>query len=47
VKGAEVTLRGSVRSREEKRYTEDVVEHVMGVRDVNNHLKVTRTEPEK
>ena len=44
VKGAEVTLRGSVRSREEKRWAEDVVEHVMGVRDVNNHLKVTRSE---
>jgi len=44
VKGAEVTLRGSVRSREEKRYAEDVVEHVMGVRDVNNHLKVTRPD---
>jgi osmotically-inducible protein OsmY len=44
VKGAEVTLRGSVRSREEKRYAEDVVEHVMGVREVNNHLKVTRSD---
>jgi osmotically-inducible protein OsmY len=44
VKGAEVTLRGSVRSREEKRYAEDVVEHVMGVRDVNNHLKVSRSD---
>jgi hypothetical protein len=44
VKGAEVTLRGSVRSREEKRYAEDVVEHVMGVRDVSNHLKVSRSD---
>jgi hypothetical protein len=44
VKGAEVTLRGSVRSREEKRYAEDVVEHVMGVREVNNHLKVSRSD---
>lgn len=44
VKGAEVTLRGSVRSREEKRYAEDIVEHVMGVRDINNHLKVTRSD---
>jgi osmotically-inducible protein OsmY len=44
VKGAEVTLRGSVRSREEKRYAEEVVEHVMGVRDVNNHLKVSRSD---
>jgi len=44
VKGAEVTLRGSVRSREEKRYAEDVVDHVMGVREVNNHLKVSRSD---
>jgi hypothetical protein len=44
VKGAEVTLRGSVRSREEKRYAEEVVEHVMGVRDINNHLKVSRSD---
>jgi osmotically-inducible protein OsmY len=42
VRDGEVTLNGSVRSREEKRYAEDVVEHVMGVRDVNNHLKVSR-----
>jgi len=44
VKAAEVTLRGSVRSRDEKRYAEDVVEHVMGVREVNNHLKVSRSD---
>jgi osmotically-inducible protein OsmY len=44
VKGAEVTLRGSVGTREEKRYAEDLVERVMGVRDVNNHLKVTRPD---
>jgi len=44
VKGAEVTLRGSVRSREEKRYAEDVVEQVMGVREVNNHLKISRSD---
>jgi len=44
VKGAEVTLRGSVHTREEKRYAEDLVERVMGVRDVNNHLKVTRPD---
>jgi BON domain len=44
VKGAEVTLRGSVRSREEKRWAEDIVEHVMGVREVNNHLKVSRSD---
>ena len=42
VKDGDVTLNGSVRSREEKRYAEDLVEHVMGVRDVSNHLKVSR-----
>src|ERR1043165_773419 len=42
VKDGDVTWNGSVRSREEKRYAEDVVEHVMGVRDVSNHLKVSR-----
>lgn len=40
VKGGEVTLSGSVRTRDEKRFTEDLVERVSGVRDVNNHLKV-------
>jgi osmotically-inducible protein OsmY len=44
VKQGEVTLRGSVRSREEKRAAEDIVEHIMGVREVNNHLKVTRAD---
>ena len=40
VKDGEVTLAGSVRSRDEKRFTEDLIEHISGVRDVNNHLKV-------
>ena len=40
VKNGEVELNGSVRTREEKRFTEDVVERVLGVRDVNNKLKV-------
>jgi hypothetical protein len=40
VKDGEVTLAGSVRSREEKRFAEDLIEHVSGVRDVNNNLKV-------
>jgi osmotically-inducible protein OsmY len=40
VKGGEVTLAGSVRSRIEKRVTEDVAEQVSGVREVNNNLKV-------
>ena len=36
----EVTLSGSVRTREEKRFTEDIVERISGVREVNNNLKV-------
>lgn len=40
VNKGEVTLAGSVRSREEKRCAEDVIERISGVRDVNNHLKV-------
>ncbi len=40
VKGGEVTLAGSVRTRDEKRYTEDLVERITGVREVNNNLKV-------
>jgi osmotically-inducible protein OsmY len=40
VRGGEVTLTGGVRTREEKRFTEDIVERVSGVREVNNNLKV-------
>lgn len=40
MKGGELTLSGSVRTREEKRLTEDLVERVTGVREVNNHLRV-------
>jgi osmotically-inducible protein OsmY len=40
VKGGEVTLAGSVRTRDEKRYTEDLIERITGVREVNNNLKV-------
>ena len=40
VKSGEVTLAGSVRTREEKRYAEELVERLSGVREVNNHLKV-------
>ena len=44
VENSEVTLSGSVRSREEKRYAEDIVERVMGIGEVNNHLKVQRAD---
>jgi osmotically-inducible protein OsmY len=40
VNGGEVTLAGSVRTREQKRITEDVAEQITGVREVNNNLKV-------
>jgi len=40
----EVTLTGSVRTRDEKRFAEDLVERISGVREVNNSLKVRRTD---
>jgi hypothetical protein len=40
VEGSEVVLSGSVRSREEKRRAEDVVENIMGVRHVENRIRV-------
>jgi osmotically-inducible protein OsmY len=40
VNGGEVTLTGSVRTREEKRFAEDLAERLSGVREVNNNLKV-------
>jgi osmotically-inducible protein OsmY len=40
VKNGEVSLSGSVRTREEKRFSEDLIERISGVRDVSNHLKV-------
>lgn len=40
VEKAEVTLAGSVRTREEKHFTEHLVERITGVREVNNTLKV-------
>jgi BON domain len=38
----EVTLSGSVMSRDQKRRAEDVAERISGVRDVTNQLRVTR-----
>ena len=40
VKDCEVTLTGTVNSREEKRHAEDIIERLSGVRDVNNDLRV-------
>ena len=42
VRQGEVTLCGSVTSREQKRRAEDVAERISGVRDVTNQLRVTR-----
>ena len=39
----EVTLSGSVMSRDQKRRAEDVAERISGVRDVTNQLRVTRS----
>lgn len=41
VSDREVVLSGSVQSRAEKRYAEDVIERLPGVRDVINGLRVT------
>jgi osmotically-inducible protein OsmY len=41
VKECEVTLSGSVTSREDKRRTEDLIESISGVKDVNNNLRVS------
>jgi hypothetical protein len=40
VRGGEVTLTGTVPERWMKRLAEDVVEQVMGVRDVMNQIRV-------
>jgi hypothetical protein len=40
VKAGDVTLVGSVRSRDEKHAIEDVAASVLGVKDVHNHLRV-------
>ena len=42
VSNGEVTLTGFVRDRHDKRHAEDVTEHVSGVREVNNSLRVNR-----
>ncbi len=42
VEGGEVTLSGTVDSRDAKWLTEDLVNSVTGVREVNNRLKVAR-----
>lgn len=46
VKNGDVTLRGRVDSREDRRALEDEVEDVLGVKDVNNSLRVSRAGEE-
>ncbi len=41
----EVTLTGSVSSRDQKRRAEDVAERISGVRDVTNQLRVMASSP--
>lgn len=40
VEGGVVTLRGAAHDRGEKHRIEDIVEHVMGVKDVRNELRI-------
>ena len=42
---AEVTLTGTVHSREEKRRAEDIIETVSGVANIQNNLKVAQQSP--
>jgi hypothetical protein len=44
VRDGEVTLTGSVDARMVKRAAEECCEHVRGVRDVHNHLRVKRID---
>jgi hypothetical protein len=44
VDGGDVTLSGTVRSRQEKRWLEDVVDDVFGVDEVHNHLRLRREQ---
>ena len=44
VKDGEVLLGGSVSSRADKRHAEDLAEHAMGVKDVQNNLRIVRGE---
>ncbi len=41
----EVTLSGTVRSRDEKRAIEDLCEEVLGVKEVHNEIRVAREQP--
>lgn len=47
VENGEVTLTGTVDSRGAKRLAEDVTESVFGVRDVHNHLRISRSHSDR
>jgi osmotically-inducible protein OsmY len=47
VQKGEVTLTGSVSSRDQKRRAEDLAEAVSGVRDVTNNIRVAREGSEQ
>jgi hypothetical protein len=46
VKNSVVTLEGTVDSRKAKRMAEDALEHISGVKDVLNHLRVRQDNTE-
>ncbi len=43
VENGEITLVGTVRTRDEKRAIEELAEQVLGVKEVHNHLRLERT----
>ena len=42
VKDGKVTLEGTVPERRMKHYIEDVVDHCMGVKDIDNRIRVSQ-----
>lgn len=44
VHNGEVTLRGQVDHRHAKRLAEDIAESVLGVKDVNNQIKIRQRD---
>jgi len=44
VENGEVTLTGTVNDRQDKRYAEGISESVLGVKEVNNNLRIKRAE---
>ncbi len=45
VSKGEVTLKGTVKSRDEKRAIEDLAEEILGVKEVHNEIRVAREQP--